>query len=521
MSSSWSVIDEETYATYGQTYTYVDETAVSGQSYEYRVKAVGHGTAIDSGYSNTIVAGSGASQLSAPTLTGEQQYYGIRIDWTVVSNADQYMIGYKLHSSEEWLYTPWVSITDQAGCYTELEVTNSEVWDFKVTAGKSDSSYIASEWSNTVTVTAPANSKVHKLEITSASYYKNLQNGPGAKVYWKYGSGCDYVIIERKLSTSSTWSQVGVQNNNLNYFDDEYTATNGQTWNYRLKAHRDGWIDSDYSDVYDFVVNLKLSTPTIYSLEAYDFDTHGEDDRWSPYEAALALIWTDADYRADYINIAYQVGSGSWHGPYSVGKDSGGYKFTSSDILLGGTVTVMIAALDSSGFYTASDWSTSQSVTFKERTYFHSNAAYLDGKAIDPSGLTGGWKNGRDSDSGTLSYSTDSNGVMSVSAGSSTYGYRITSNPINLTGYSRLCMYGYLTKPSRDAQSRFGTCKYTGDNTGVGCWSSNYASLGTYASGTMKNPSLTSFTKTNDTHVMLFASQSGAMTVGRIFAIKS
>lgn len=551
---SWVIIDEEQYAVSGETYEYIDATAEITSSYEYRIKAVGHGAAIDSQYSNVIVAGSGATQLNSPVLTGESTYFGGQYSWEPVEGAEMYLIASKLHSSDEWGYRWWQRSSDDY-TYAIVEEDGGAAYDFMICAGSEDTTHIASQWSNIVTITMPQQGKVQKPAIYINPLYGAMitaGQGISIKVEWTVPRNADYIVIERKSPSDSSWTQVGVQQcevyqvtagqsvRQYYYYDSGINTSHGDIWQYRVKAFKDGWIDSDYSDVYEYTVNLKLQTPTLVSLEKVDPQNPPPEfggvpwDAYTSDENVLAVRWTYTDNRTRRIGIWVHNTSDpqTTQLTASTAATAGIFMITGPSILKGGTIEIALYALDDvisyegTQYYVPSDPSPvpAATITLPVRTYYYDAYSYKSNAGTprgDPSGLTGGWKNGRDSSSGTLSYSTDADGQMVMEAGGSSSGYRITTNPISLIGYSRLYMIGKLVKPSRDAQSRFGTCRYTGDNTGVGCWSLKYDSLGTYATGTLTNPSTGSFTTNNDTHIMLFMSQSGSATVNRIFAMKS
>ena len=490
--NKWLSLGRVTYETANTDHSYTDETASGGRSFEYRAISLGLGTAVDSDYSNSIITGYGGTKLNTPSPIATGTVYGIHLSWNAVSNATSYVIAAKPNGNYDWTYT----VTDQL--YSDLFIDGGEQFSFKVLANREDGTYVASDWSNVVSASAPATGQVITPVITSGNYTEagGYYVGTGILIKWdaSYGSCADYYRIERKLHTDSAWEYVANYSDPYSgsYFD-QFTVQSRQQWDYRIMGFRDGWLSSEYSEVYTVTVDRRLPAPTFVSVTDAGLDT-----------VSLTVSVDNIDGRARYLVWEVSVNGGAWVTELTTQIGSGSISpspsfsstLTGSHIVFGGFIKVR-CYVRASG-YSNSDPSNELSITVNEREYFFISDTT---QSEDPSGKTGGWTtfackwNNNDNYQAAPTVSQSSSGgtrSVTVSANDGTGIYK-TVNEIDLSQYSKVCLVGEVRKPASTARAAFGA--WANDYGGLGFSSvtanAYYLALQNGAAyGTLENPSI-------------------------------
>lgn len=492
VSNVWVEIGRVTYTSTGN-HDYVDSLSESGKSYEYRAISLGLGSAVDSPYSNSIITGYGGSRLSTPTPTAATAVYGIHLSWTAVANATSYLIAAKPTGDYDWSY----SVTDQL--YSDLFGDGNEEYQFKVLAFREDNTYIASVWSSTVSASTPEHGKVATPVITAGNYTESggYYVSTGITIKWDmaYATCADYYSIERKLNSASAWEFVAEYDDPTSgSYYDIFIVSSNQKWDYRIKAYREGWTESDYSEPFTVTINRALPAPTLVSVADAGLDT-----------AALTVSATDIDSRAYYLVWEVSVNGGDWVVEYRTELGNGQIDpepdFTSTlygdHIAFGGYIKVRCYITASS--YSDSPPSEVLEVNLKERVYFYCPNTSMES---DPSGLTGGWTsiatgwNNSDTQGAVPSVSESVSGgkrSTTITANDGTGVYH-TVNEIDMSPYSKICLSGEVRKEASTCRSAFGAFSLDLGGYGFLNVTSNALTL-IYkegaAYGTIENPSIT------------------------------
>lgn len=491
ISESWIEIGRVTYASIGN-HDYTDTISERGKSYEYRAISLGLGAAVDSAYSNSIITGYGGSKLGTPALTASSTVYGIHISWAAIANATSYVVAARPDGDYDWSY----SITDQL--YSDLFDDGYEKYYFKILAFREDGTYIASDWSNTVSAFTPVTGKVATPIIIAGNYTEagGYYVATGITIKWDlaYSTCADYYRIERKLHEASTWEFITEYDEPTagSYFDI-FIVTSRQQWDYRIKGFRDGWIESEYSPVFTVTIDRALPSPTFVSLADSGMDYPG-----------LTVSVTDIDARAYNLVWEVSVNGSDWVKEYTTVLGNGSidpepdYASTlqGDHIAFGGYIKVRCYITAPN--YTNSYPSNVLDINIKERVFFYYNNTDLD---PDPSGLTGGWLargsawSNTDTDAAAPTiHEAVSQGERSTTISSNNgTGVYLTVNEIDMSPYSKICLSGEVRKEASTCRSAFGAFSLTGGGYGWMSVSTNALALVMKqgaAYGTIENPSI-------------------------------
>lgn len=506
IDGTWVQIARASYEWQGATCTYVDNTPSSGDSYEYRIKALGLGLAKDSEYSNSIIAGYGKTKLAAPTVTATQQTWGVKFSWTSVPNANAYVWAYReVGTDNDWSYLRFV-ITDPSVALEEGMIgAGGRSYEVKVCAFTTDKSYVASDWSNTVTGTTPATGKCATPVITSAEYYDagGTYDTDGVMLRWEayYIGGDEIYVIQRKKHSSTAWETVAESTNpRQGYYFNSFSTSVSDQYDYRVKGIKDGWADSEWSAVYTVTIEHSLPAPIFEKME----------DAGKNYVTCNIEV-TGIDSHAQYIHFEISVNGGSWQAYKSIAlTGSQSYAGTYAEPISGGAMkyggSIRLRCYVSASGYDNSGYSEIKELSFKERVFFWDgeNNRYWDNATKSYKTGTGGWKGVRiyyDNGSGGYEYyeaatfTKASDGTISLTSN----GHLMTTNPACdlgtslSTAYSRLCFTGKLVKSYSEGASLFGSCNLWKRSNGYTFidWRSStsaYSGVGYVQAGTSSRP---------------------------------
>lgn len=476
LDGSWIKFTTATFSQVGATCTFEDTGADSGESFEYRIKALGLGLAKDSDYSNSIITGYGATKLATPVLTAVQQSWGIKVTWTSVPHANMYILAYRMkNTSAEWKYVRYgVGANLEAGT---IGGASGIVYEFKLCAITTDNSYIASDWSDIKEASNPSTWKCWTPSITLAEYYDagGEYDTDGVMIHWSYTyiTPSNRYVIERKQHSLTTWETIAISDNPMQgYYFNSFPTSVGDQYDYRIKSICDGWEDSDWSNVYTVTIEHLLATPVFESLT----------------DAGKLYITCNADVKgidSHTQTLVFQISidNGSWQSYKTVtlsGQQSLDGRYT--DTFSGGALkyggSIRFRCYAAAPGYDNSGYSNVQELYFKERVFFwdgegnrywdHSTQSYKTG--------TAGWQ-------GITTYSDDGSGsdISFPGASFQKSGSRIsftsngglfTATPVcdlNMSlaqSYDMLCFTGLLKATYTESDVRFGCCNLWRRNNG-------------------------------------------------------
>ena len=257
---------------------YTDETAKSGTTYTYTVKAYKSKT--ESSYNSGLKL----KYLAAPKVETKVYTSTIKVSWDKVSGAKEYAVYRKASGESKWTKLTTTTKTS----YKDANVKNNKTYSYRVKAinGKTVSSY------DTV--------KQLFLSTPKLSSVKNTDNG--VKITWKKVSGAEGYKIYRKTGSGS-FKLIGTTTNNktYSYTDKDFEA--GKTYTYTVKAY-----NGKYTGYYN-KTGLKITTkaPTIKkpSMNSLTNAENGVQVAWTPVSGAdKYYIYRQLDGAEDWERIA-------------------------------------------------------------------------------------------------------------------------------------------------------------------------------------------------------------------------
>lgn len=465
LDGSWNEFTTLSFNQVGTLCTFEDTGANSGESFEYRIKALGLGLAKDSDYSNTIITGFGATKLSTPTLTAVQQSWGVKLTWTNVSHATGYILAYHAKNSlDDWKY---VRYTTGASLETGIIGGSPNIlYEFKICAITTDNSYIASDWSAVKEASSPSSFKCWTPAITLAQYYDagGEYDTDGVMIYWSttYITSANKYIIQRKQHSLTDWETIGESDNPLQgYYYNSFPTSVGDQYDYRIKSVCDGWEDSDWSSIYTVTIEHLLATPIIESLTdagkkyvTCNIDVNGID---SHTQTLVFQISIDNAAWQSYKTVVLS-GQQSLDGRYTDVFSGGAIKY-------GGSIRFRCYAAASG--YDNSSYSNIQEIYFKERVFLWDgeNNRYWDHSTKSYKTGTGGWQgmtiyvDDEGSHFNAATFTKNGNNIQMTSNG-----YLLTSGPVcdmnvSLSGsYSDVCFTGKMNAAYSTSELCFGSC---------------------------------------------------------------
>ena len=247
--------------TSGSTVSYTDQTAASGTTYIYTVRAY-NGTVLSS-YDSTGVS---LLYLASPALSkAVAAATGVKVTWSKVTGAKGYNVYRKTSGGS---YSKIGSVTSGSTLsYTDKTASSNKTYIYTVRAynGKILSSYYSAGIS-LLFLKTPALSKV--AATTS-----------GLKVTWTKVSGASGYYVYRKTSGGS-YSKIGTvkSGSTLSYTDK--TVKSGKTYIYTVRAYK-GTVTSSY--VSAGISALYLASPTLASVK---LSTSGLKISWAKVSGA-------------------------------------------------------------------------------------------------------------------------------------------------------------------------------------------------------------------------------------------
>ena len=232
------------------TRSFTDTTAVAGNTYNYRVIAVGDGTNYTNSAASNVVTqlvptSSGAETLASPTTIVRIATAGetdVTVNWTTVTNASGYLVQRKA-SGESTFTTVYEATRSTAHSYTDTTTTAGSTYTYRVIAVGDGVNYVDSDPSNEATITVPTAGQATPLSpplefegvvIDDDTVFLHWDSDPNASGYEVY----------RREAGSDQWSLV-YSGTDTAYIDSNCDP--GTTYEYRMKVVGDGTTYSDSS----------------------------------------------------------------------------------------------------------------------------------------------------------------------------------------------------------------------------------------------------------------------------------
>ncbi|MEN6391195.1 MAG: stalk domain-containing protein [Syntrophomonas sp.] len=247
---------------------YSDVGVISGNTYSYRVQAIGDGsTRANSAYSNTISAIPGSTStttsLGAPTGLTATAVTSSQVNLFWVDNASG-ETGYNVERSigSSGSYTLIATLGPNATAFSDTGLTTNSYYTYRVQAHDAS---VNSAYSNVASVTSTQSSGV----LTAPSYIVATPvSGTQINLIWTdNASGESGYNVERKTA-STAYSVVAYLAADVQSYADS-GLQEGTTYTYRVQARGNGQYtaNSDYST--EVSATTPQTTPTTTVLRYY------------------------------------------------------------------------------------------------------------------------------------------------------------------------------------------------------------------------------------------------------------
>lgn len=260
-----------------KTFTFTDESVKSGKNYTYTVVAYKGKTT--GSYNKT---GLTIKYLTAPQVTTKVYTNSIKLSWSEVSGAKEYVVYRKPVGSDKW--TKLTTTTNRS--FKDTNVKNNQTYYYRVRAvnGKTLSGY------KTV--------KQLFLATPTITSVKSVEGG--AKVNWKKVTGAEGYKIYRKTGSGS-WICVGTAKNNSTFTYTDKTVEQGKTYTYTVKAYKGNY--SGYYNTKGVSVKIPKAQTASYILNTNTLKIHNPGCRY--------IDQINAEHKETYsgdLNSLYQEG---------------------------------------------------------------------------------------------------------------------------------------------------------------------------------------------------------------------
>ncbi|MGN1315842.1 MAG: fibronectin type III domain-containing protein [Acutalibacteraceae bacterium] len=237
-----------------KTFTFTDESVASGKNYTYTVVAYKDKTT--SSYNKT---GLTIKHLDAPQVTTKVYTNSIKLSWSEVAGAKEYVVYRKPAGSDKW--TKLTTTTNLS--FKDTNVKNNQTYYYAVRAvnGKTLSGY------KTV--------KQLFLATPNITSVKSVEGG--AKVNWEKVSGAEGYKIYRKTGSGS-WTCVGTTKNNSTFTYTDKTVEQGKTYTYTVKAYKGNYCG--YYNTTGVSVKIPKTQVVSYILNTNTLTIHNPGCRY-------------------------------------------------------------------------------------------------------------------------------------------------------------------------------------------------------------------------------------------------
>lgn len=210
--------------------SYTDQTAVTGTTYYYTVKAASKywGSTVYSKY-ETNVTGKAMPAKSAITKTQSWGYNKAKITWNKVSGASGYRLYYKTSANGAWKYVTQIG-SGSTVSYVHAGLTSGRTYYYMVRAYRTVSgTKHFGAYSNVMSAKpVPVTTKISNVTAGNRQ----------AKVTWGKVSGASGYRLYYRTSKNGTWKYVTqISNGNTTSYTHK-GLTKGQTVYYKMRAYR-------------------------------------------------------------------------------------------------------------------------------------------------------------------------------------------------------------------------------------------------------------------------------------------
>lgn len=243
--TSWSFLSLRN----ADTNSFNDISATAGNTYDYAIMCIARDTSLysnsDLSESVTVVVPSTqpAIPIETPTILvsrGNMVGPNVVISMSCATTANSgwsYEISRKLSSSSSWSVLGTTS--SSYPMYTDTTTSPGTSYDYRVRGVSSSGTYTTSSYSAVGSITT-AGTITLQTPVVSGYYSAN-----SVKLNWSTINFVSSYTLQKKASTSSTWSTISSSLTTTSYTDSAVTLEN--TYDYRVKANGDGRIYSDSS----------------------------------------------------------------------------------------------------------------------------------------------------------------------------------------------------------------------------------------------------------------------------------
>ena len=249
----------------------------SGTTYNFRIKAVGTGSYIDSDYSSTITRTTNSYQLSTPTNLNIQyvDYTYFNVYWSTVTNGSTYQVQHCEGSGCTNFANSNMTTNGSAGNTQVTGLNSGTTYTLRVKA-VGHGSYTDSEYSSTIERTTNSNQLstptgfgINYVDFTYLNMRWNAVTNASSYNIQQCTSGC---------SNDSNWSDSTMTVNGADTVATQVTGlTPATTYEFRIKAVGTGsYSDSSYSDTITRTTNdNRLTTPTGFAVSSVNLTSIG------------------------------------------------------------------------------------------------------------------------------------------------------------------------------------------------------------------------------------------------------
>ena len=269
-----------------KTGSYLDQTAVTGTSYSYRVRAVNTTKAVKSAFSDSS---SLIKRLVSPAVTASVKTAGVKLTWPKVTGASYYCVLRKT-ASGSWVKKAVVSGTS----YLDETVLSGYSYRYKVRCVNKDGSrYLSANPSKATAVTF--------LRAPSLSALTDQETG--IQVKWSKVANADSYIIYRKTGNGSWVKKATVSGTKNTYLDK--TASVAGVYTYTVRAVNADGVKSGYG-VNQLKITAKKAFVNKPQLILYTSSGNGTPVQMAAYMESVEYLDTvSASTSGDWIHVRY------------------------------------------------------------------------------------------------------------------------------------------------------------------------------------------------------------------------
>ena len=233
-SNTWTTVSSNVSSS-STSYTVTGLT--KDTEYDFRISGYGNGTTYTAEWGDTAEDDAetlrepiAPSNFSATALDKTR----VRLTWRSLSGITKYRVERKLSTSNTWT-TVSSNVSSSSTSYTVTGLTKDTEYDFRISGYGNGTTYTA-EWGDT----AEDDAETLREPIAPSNFSATALDKTRVRLTWRSLSGITKYRVERKLSTSNTWTTVS---SNVSSSSTSYTVT-GLTkdteYDFRISGYGNG-----------------------------------------------------------------------------------------------------------------------------------------------------------------------------------------------------------------------------------------------------------------------------------------